>query len=491
MKNKSEILRDLLNLAKRELNTNGNIGYTMPDGKYHVFIYVDGDGGPDGPFYVIEPNKVVDGAHEPMGETTAADYNDFAELLVGCQWCIEEFERDREREQNIALSVDNNSFLYVLNTRDFESLKSHLSLDSLKVIDNILDAYYHNKIDINIPPDGNGNFNFEDVSFSIRDFAYKETGFELLVLKWIENMEDTGYLIDCFEDVQKEIKTYTVIVDYLKDKQETSFEFSFSGEEKPESQWLADQIYAELSAKYSGQMYFDALNSIYCIEMQVTQNGEYVDQDEISGGDIKPLIEKVKNPFASSVVHKGDAILFDGSFKFWSNSCGDLHRNGNEWIKEDALPEPLQRAYKELWGEGYSSLCYLVETPDGYGVALINEYDDYTASVKECSKEELFELVKTDKERVMASPGFENAKVYAGDYTGFEKCHELVVFFPADIPFDEFDSAAKALEYIAYNSYFDRAQKSSLDEQISAAQTSERSEDVSGQAKDREEYCMD
>jgi len=102
-KNKSEILRDILKLAKSELNENGHIGYTMPDGKHHIYIYVDDSMGhvvdvvePEDYYYVIEPNRVVDGAMEPMGDTTAADYNDFAELLVGCAWCIDEFERDAE-----------------------------------------------------------------------------------------------------------------------------------------------------------------------------------------------------------------------------------------------------------------------------------------------------------------------------------------------------------------------------------------------------------
>lgn len=103
-KSNSAILREIMDLAKSELNKNGSIGYTMPDGKHHLYIYVDDsityasdnktveDG-----FYVIEPNRVVDGAHEPMENTTTAEYNDFAELLLGCMWCMEQFENDRTR----------------------------------------------------------------------------------------------------------------------------------------------------------------------------------------------------------------------------------------------------------------------------------------------------------------------------------------------------------------------------------------------------------
>lgn len=93
----SFVLRDILKLAKDELNEKENIGYTMPDGKHHIFIYVDDVG--EGPFYVIEPNQVVDGCHEPMGDTTAAAYNNFEELLIGCMWCLERFVQDHEKEQ--------------------------------------------------------------------------------------------------------------------------------------------------------------------------------------------------------------------------------------------------------------------------------------------------------------------------------------------------------------------------------------------------------
>lgn len=100
--NKTDVLQQILRLAQEELNLNGDIGYTMPDGKHHIFIYVDDSMGEDEKFYVIEPNRVEDGAHEPMGDTTAADYNNFGELLLGCMWCMDQFDQDREHQkQNI------------------------------------------------------------------------------------------------------------------------------------------------------------------------------------------------------------------------------------------------------------------------------------------------------------------------------------------------------------------------------------------------------
>ncbi len=99
---KTDVLKEILRLASiitqpsfYESNQDQSIGYTMPDGKHHMFIYVD-DSVPGKKSFVVEPNRVVDGAHEPMGDTASADYNDFGELMVACMWCMEQFEADRE-----------------------------------------------------------------------------------------------------------------------------------------------------------------------------------------------------------------------------------------------------------------------------------------------------------------------------------------------------------------------------------------------------------
>ena len=89
----AKVLKDILDLALSELKENGSIGYTMPDGKYHIFISIDETS--DGHFYFIEPNRIVDGAAEPMGDTTTANMYDFSGLLLGCAWCIDCFEEDK------------------------------------------------------------------------------------------------------------------------------------------------------------------------------------------------------------------------------------------------------------------------------------------------------------------------------------------------------------------------------------------------------------
>ena len=137
--------------------------------------------------------------------------------------------------------------------------------------------------------------------------------------------------------------------------------------------------------------------------------------------------------------------------KYWSNSCGELHKNGLFDITEEELPVPLQRAYQELWGEDYGSYCYLVETPDGYGAALINEYDLCFAEDCGLTMDDLFETACQDAGEIAGHDAFENARVYVGEFSDFNECHDLIVVFPADTPVEAFHKAAKLLyEELAY-----------------------------------------
>ena len=102
MKSNAQILQDILATARTTLLNDSDMGYTMPDGKYHIYIYADQDAhwdnSPADTFYVVEPNKVVNGAHEPMGDTFLTSSRELSEVLIGCQWCMEWFDRDRMME---------------------------------------------------------------------------------------------------------------------------------------------------------------------------------------------------------------------------------------------------------------------------------------------------------------------------------------------------------------------------------------------------------
>ena len=132
--------------------------------------------------------------------------------------------------------------------------------------------------------------------------------------------------------------------------------------------------------------------------------------------------------------------------KYWCNAIGELNYHGKYDLTEEELPDPLRRAYRELWSEGcYGSLCYLVDTHDGYGVALLNEYDSVTAEEAGTDMDGLFKLCAEDAMNIARSDKFDGAQIYALERSGFDDCHELIVVFPADTSVEKFDAAAEAL----------------------------------------------
>ena len=157
------------------------------------------------------------------------------------------------------------------------------------------------------------------------------------------------------------------------------------------------------------------------------------------------------------------------AINYWCNACGDLHHHGEYDITEDELPDALKRAYNEIWGEDYGSLCYLVDTDEGYGIALINEYDRVTAEDSGVSMEALFGYAVTDAMEVRASTLFDKATVYVTEFSGFDECHELIVVFPADIDKETFQKAADAL----YEQYAYKATKRLVPDEEKKKKTSE------------------
>ena len=85
---KEQILKEVLELSKESLHNHDCFGYDMPDGKHHIFIYQD----QNREVYVIEPNTIVDGGCEPMGDTFCVPIGDDIQFRLGCSWCLEQFE---------------------------------------------------------------------------------------------------------------------------------------------------------------------------------------------------------------------------------------------------------------------------------------------------------------------------------------------------------------------------------------------------------------
>lgn len=141
--------------------------------------------------------------------------------------------------------------------------------------------------------------------------------------------------------------------------------------------------------------------------------------------------------------------------KYWSNACGELHYHGKEMIAEENLPEELRKAYNKLWTDSYASLCYLVETPNGYGIALINEYaceksyaEDHQVWDKEMPL--YWKAACEDAAEISHHPEFGGAEIVVSEHSGCFECHELAVIFPADTNPDTFIKAAEKLDKLAY-----------------------------------------
>ena len=72
----------------------GSVGYTLPNKKYHIFAYIDEIDGEN--VIVLEPNKVVGGAHEPIfRDTFIVSLGDVENIRKGIDWCLEQFAADR------------------------------------------------------------------------------------------------------------------------------------------------------------------------------------------------------------------------------------------------------------------------------------------------------------------------------------------------------------------------------------------------------------
>lgn len=146
---------------------------------------------------------------------------------------------------------------------------------------------------------------------------------------------------------------------------------------------------------------------------------------------------------------------YDEVLKFWSNGIGELccpHGTVPYDITEAELPAELQRVYQDLYWEpsAGASLRYMVETKNGYGIALINEYDRVTAESSGVDFGPLFETVIADGDCVAKDGVFEKCEIFAGERMGFDGCHELVVVIPWDTPVEAFKRVAERLDELVY-----------------------------------------
>ena len=128
--------------------------------------------------------------------------------------------------------------------------------------------------------------------------------------------------------------------------------------------------------------------------------------------------------------------------KYWSNSLGELHHRGEYDIEESGLPEELRRAYRTLWTADSGFLCYLAEYMGMYGIALINEFSGEYADSHFFTMDELFCKLKKKAEELWNVKSFQSVAAILGRCSGFDDCHEFIIFFPADTEQEMFNRAA-------------------------------------------------
>lgn len=161
-----------------------------------------------------------------------------------------------------------------------------------------------------------------------------------------------------------------------------------------------------------------------------------------------------------SIYRHGDKEYAE-DLKYWSNAAGELHRYGQESIKERDLPHELIRAYHELWREGIGgSYCYLAEYMGEYGIAIINEFGEDYCELSDCTmggafqhmKEKAMEYSKLTL-RKSINPKFslfDDVKIILGENSGIFEGHEFVTFVPWNILEDDFKRIADILFKTVY-----------------------------------------
>ena len=152
-----------------------------------------------------------------------------------------------------------------------------------------------------------------------------------------------------------------------------------------------------------------------------------------------------------------DKEEYEKALVYWSNCCGDLHHNG-EWIEEKDLPPVLQEVYDRLWEEGNGSYSYLAEYNGKPGIALVNEYHEYT---EEGARGEIYNYQMAVRNGKRLEAQDYPVEVFIGREMGFpgitpfgiegeDNATELVAFMAADIATEDY---RKVADWLLNNAY--------------------------------------
>lgn len=95
--------------------------------------------------------------------------------------------------------LNSGRFPLLCKTADYEILLEDLDIVSLVIVEETLNNYFNGNIDMIVPRTENDEPDFYgEFELIINDNNYIENGYELLIMKWIDDFESTDYLIYSF-----------------------------------------------------------------------------------------------------------------------------------------------------------------------------------------------------------------------------------------------------------------------------------------------------
>lgn len=145
-----------------------------------------------------------------------------------------------------------------------------------------------------------------------------------------------------------------------------------------------------------------------------------------------------------AIIKPTESIL---CINYWSNSCGDLHYNGEYTINDvSELPYELQRVWNDLWYENAFGInVYLADLNGAYGIYLESTYDSCYASDMGITYEELKSIARNIALEIYESNG--SYTVIFGDDTcswlNGESESTVGIFLPWHIDVDTFNKVGK------------------------------------------------
>lgn len=93
-------------------------------------------------------------------------------------------------------------YYWLEKCNDYNRLKSNLKENQLLIIEDILESYNADLIELYILEDEDGFPILENIKLLASEEYSKYSGYEIPVLEWYEDFKNTDYLIDVFNECE-------------------------------------------------------------------------------------------------------------------------------------------------------------------------------------------------------------------------------------------------------------------------------------------------